>query len=168
MASKYDSEDLLDSVLAIMTEGDALNAKIAEIEAIKIAASKGLTPTLSPISADAYFPQSWSSKVLNKKVGIFYGIEDVAAQDGGGGVIAKTYKMFVEVVVVDNGQKNDTWKRISRYARALEELFAQAYAPAIAGSAVKIEQVRPMAFKLALDSDEEVKVGGISLSVTLV
>ncbi len=165
---KYDAEDLLDSVLAIMTDNGALNAKIAAIEAEKLAASKNLTPGLSAIASDAYYAQSWSDKVLNNSPGIFYGIEDVSAVDGGGGVVAKTYKVFVEVVLVDTGQTNDYWKRISRYARALEELFGAAYAPAMGHGAVKIEQVRPMAFKLALDSDDEVKVGGVSISVTIV
>lgn len=163
--AKYDGEDLLDSVLGIMTAG--LNTKIAAIEAEKTAAGKGLTPTLASIDSAAYFEQTWTDKILNMNPAIFYGIEDVQAVDGGG-VIAKTYKVFVEVVLVDSGMTNDTHKRISRYSRALEELFAEAYAPAIPIGKVKVDSVRPMAFKLALDSDDEIKVGGVSLTITLV
>jgi hypothetical protein len=164
----YDAEDLLASILAIMVDGGALNAKVAAIDAEKTAAGKALTPALAPFASDAYYEQSWSNKILNNSPGIFYGIEDVQAQDGGGGVVAKIYKVFVEVVYCDSGQTNDAHKRINRYARALEELFAAAYAPALGHGTVKMEAVRPMAFKLALDSDEEIKVGGISLTISLV
>lgn len=167
MAATYDGEDLLDSILAIMTDATALNTKIAAIEAEKTAAGKGLTPTLAAIASDSYHVQSWSDKVLQKNPAIFYGIENVAASDGGG-VVAKTYSVFVEAVLVDSGQTNDSWKRISRYSRSLEELFRTAYTAAIASGRVEVKEIRPVAFKLALDSDEEVKVGGVSLTVTIV
>ncbi len=165
---KYDAEDLLDTVLGIMADNGALNTKIAAIEAEKIAAGKGLTPTLAQVASDGYYLQTWTDKVLNNTPAIFYGIEDVQANDGGAGVVAKTYRVFVELVMVDSGLTNDSSRRINRYARALEELFAASFAPAIAASNVKIDSVRPMAFKLALDSDDEVKVGGISLTVSIV
>ena len=161
--STYDSEDLLDSVYDIMSTG--LNTKITAIEAEKIAKSKGLTPTLASISN--YHLQTWSDKVLNSTPCIFYGIEDVESEDGGG-VVAKKYKVFCEIVLLDNGMTNDCFKRIARYSRALEELFRSAYTPAIHAGQVKIDSVRPISFKLELDSSEEIKVGGISLTITLV
>lgn len=164
---KYDSEDMLDTILDIMTGSTALNTKITAIEAEKIAASKALTPTLATIAAGSYYVQTWTDKILNTNPAIFYGIEDVSSVDGGGAV-AKTYKVFIEIVLTDNGMTNDAWKRISRYARALEELFSSAFAPSILSGTVKIESVRPISFKLELDSSEEIKVGGISLSITLV
>lgn len=167
MAAKYDVEDMLDSVLAIMTDGGALNAKIAAVEAEKAAASKSLDPVLSSIASGSYHAQTWTDKVLQSNPAIFYGVEDVEAVDGGG-VIAKTYKLFVEVVMVDSGMTNDVWKRISRYARALEELFTAAYGPAIFGGSVKVTSIRPMAFKLEMGTNDEVRVGGISLSITMV
>jgi hypothetical protein len=163
---KFDAEDLCDTVLSIMN-GGKLNAVIAAVEAEKVAAGKGLTPTLAPVLETSYFYQTWVDKILNVTPGIFYGIEDVTATDGGGAV-AKLYKIFVEIVFVDSGITNDSSRRINRYARALEELFAKAFAPALGHGSVKINQVRPMAFKLALDSDDEVRVGGISLLVSLV
>lgn len=163
---KYDAEDLLDTVLGIMTDGSALNNKIAAIEAEKTANGKGLTPTLAPVASGSYYLQSWSEKILNTNPAIFYGIEEVRSE-ANGPVIAKTYTIFVEIILVDSGMTNDGSKRINRYARALEEIFAAAFAPAVAQGQVKIDQVRPMAFKLALDSDEEIKVGGVSLQMSL-
>ncbi len=166
MARKFDAEDLLDMVSDIMTTGSALNAAIAAVEAEKVAAGKGLSPTLQPVLAASYHVQTWSDKILERNPAVFYGIEDVVAVDNGGGAVAKTFKLFVEVCLVDSGQTNDMHKRINRYARALEELFSANFAAAAGMGQVKIEQIRPMAFKLALDSDDEVKVGGVSLTIS--
>lgn len=168
MAAKFDSEDLLDLVLEIMTSGGALNTKIAAIEAEKVAKGKGVTPTLATIASGSYYEQTWSDKMLNTSPAIFYGIEDVQTVSANGPVVAKQYKIFVEIVLVDNGMSNDAAKRISRYARALEELFASNFAPAVAIGTVKIDQIRPVGFKLQMDSSEEIKVGGILLEVTIV
>lgn len=165
--AKFDTEDLLASILSIMATGGALNAKIAAIEAEKAAKSMTLSPVLASIASEAYYEQTWSNKILNHPVAIFYGIEDVTASDGGG-AIAKTYRIFVEVVMVDNGQTNDIHKRIARYSRALEELFGETFKDAIGEGRFKVDSVRPISFKLELDSDDEIKVGGVSLTTTLV
>lgn len=165
--AKLDAEDMLDSILDIMVSGGALNAKINEIEAEKFAKGKGLAPALQTIADDAYYCQTWTSKILNSSPAIFYGIEDVQAAENAG-VVAKTYKIFIEVVVVDSGMTNDTYKKIARYSRALEELFGGVFLPQVASGQIKIDSVRPISFKLELDSNEEIKVGGISLTVTLV
>jgi len=168
MAAKFDAEDLLDSILGIMTDASTgLNAKITEIEAEKDAKGATLTPALASVASGSYHAQTWSNKILQTTPAIFYGIEDVQSLDGGG-ALAKTYKVFCEIVMVDNGLTNDTHKRIARYSRALEEIFLKAFAPSIEAGRVKVDSVRPIQFKLELDSDEEVKVGGVSLTVTLV
>ena len=164
MAQKYDAENLLETILGIMKTSGALNTKITAVEDEKIAQSKGLSPALKLVSDDSYFLQSWNEKILNKSPAIFYGIEDTTAQSAGSAVL-KIYKIFVELVMVDNGMSNDGSKRIMRYARALEELFAENFSPAVAQGTVKVEAVRPVAFKLALDSDEEIKVGGVTLTI---
>lgn len=165
---KYDLEDILQIIYNIMSVSNALNVKVAAIDAEKTAKGQGLVTALKPISG--YFLQTWSDKILNVTPAIFYGVEDVQTVDGGGAA-AKTYKVFVEIVMVDSGQTNDAFKRISRYSRALEELFQDSINGqgfnALPGSRVKIDTVRPLAFKLELDSDEEIKVGGVSLTITL-
>jgi len=163
--AKFDGENLLDAVKAIMVNG--LNAKVLEVENEKIAQSKGLTPTLKQFGANSYFEQTWNAKILNANPAIFYGIEDVQSTDGGG-ALGKVYQVFVEVVLVDNGMQNDNHKRIQRYSRALEELFLSADATIIPYAKIKVNQVRPISFKLQLDSNEEIKVGGISILIALV
>lgn len=166
---QYDTEDLLDDILSIMTkDSDGLNEYIAAIEAEKIAKSKGLTPGLKPVSkTKGYFQQTWSDKIRNIDPAIFYGIEDVSALDGGQ-VTAQTYKVFVEVVLVDSGMTNDTHRRIARYSRALKQLFEDKFDMGKNSSKIKIETIRPIAFRLELDSSEEIKVGGVSLTITIV
>lgn len=162
---KFDAEDILDTVLGVMTAG--LNTQIAAIEAEKIAAGKGLTPTLAQIDSGSYVEQTWSDEILNFNPGIFYGIEDVSTQSIGMAV-AKTYKIFCEVIVIDDGNSVGCHKRILRYSRALEEIFETAFKDAIGGGKASVEQVRPISFKKDLDSSEEIKIGGISLTITLV
>lgn len=165
--ARFDAEDLLDGVLQIMTENDALNTKIAAVEAEKVAKGKGVSPTLAQVSSDAYHLQTWSDKILQKNPAIFYGIEDVSNVSSGAHVNAITYKVFVEVILVDNGMTNDYAKRLQRYSRALEELFAEQFKPAMNVGTVEIEQVRPIAFKNELNTNDEVLVGGVSLKVTI-
>lgn len=163
MARTYDAEDLLDSVKQVMTDNTALNTKIAAIETEKGA----LSPTLASVNSGSYYEQTWTNKILQSNPAIFYGIEDVQSLENAGAV-AKTYKVFVEVILVDNGQTNDIHKRIWRYSRALEELFCAAYDKAISAGRVKVEAVRPISAKLELDTDDEIKIGGVLLTITLV
>lgn len=160
--SKFDTEDILDLINSIMSSGGALNAKIAAIELEKGA----LTPTLAPIPSGGYYAQTWNDKILQTSPGVFYGIEEVLAT-GIGAAVAKTYRIFVEIVLTDSGLTNDGWRRIARYSRALEELFTSSFGAAAEVGTVKVDQVRPIAFKLELDSSDEVKVGGISLTMSL-
>ncbi len=167
MSIKFDAEDLVNMLYSIMTDSSALNTKIAAVDAEKTANGQTITPALASIASGSYYPQSWTDKILNTSPSIFYGIEDVQSEDGGG-VTAKTYKLFIEVVLVDSGQTNDAWKRIARYSRALEELFQTNFAPNIEAGNIKIDQVRPIAFKTSLNSNEEIKIGGISITIALV
>lgn len=161
--AKYDIENALSDILAIMTS--ALNDKITEIENEKIAAGMGLTPTLATIRSDAYFLQSWDDKILNRNPAIFYGVEDVPSVVDGGGAIGREYKIFVEVILVDSGQSNDTHKRIFRYTRALEELFTN---KRLGGhTAVKVQALRPLSMQVSLDSSDEIKIGGVNLTIAL-
>lgn len=161
----YDGEDMLDDILKIMTDNSALNSRIAAIENEKSLKGKGLDPALQPIKD--FHIQTWTDKVLQATPAIFFGIENTES-DSVGPVTANTYKVFIEVIALDNGQTNDVWKRISRYSRALRELFEESFASSVACGKTKIDSVRPVAFKLELDSDVEVKVGGISITVPIV
>lgn len=162
--STFDSEDLLDSIESILTGN--LNTKIAAIEAEKTAKGKGLARGLSSIASAAYFRQTWDEKLLNRTPAIFYGIEEVSPVDGGTNT-GERYKIFVEVVLCDGGQDNDSSRRIARYTRALKEVFQDYFKSVSEMGRIKIETVRPISFKLELDSSEEIKVGGVSLNITL-
>lgn len=167
MGAKFDGEDLMNLLASVMQNNGALNVQITAIETEKATKGQSLTPGLSAIADGSYYPQTWNDKILNSNPAIFYGIEDVDSLDGGG-TTAKTYLCFVEIILIDSGQTNDVWKRISRYSRALEEIFENAFDAAAEAGKVKIKQVRPISFKADMDSSEEIKVGGISISVSIV
>lgn len=169
--ARFDTENLMTNVLAIMTAN--LNAKIAAIEAEKIAGgapATNLQPVDNTIGADGtpngYFEQTWSDKILNINPAIFYGLENITATSIGPAT-AERYSIFIEVVLVDSGMDNLTKYRIHRYSRALKEIFEENYASLMSAAQIKIETVRPISFKLDLNSSEEIKVGGISLTTAL-
>ncbi len=160
----YDGEDVLDDVIAIVQAG--LSAKLVEIEAEKIAKGKGIDGGLPAPESSAYYRQSWSDKILNHSPAIFYGIEDVQTE-GIGPATKEQFRIFVEVVIVDSGMDEFTSNRLLRYSRALKEVLHDKFASVAETGRIKIETVRPVSFKLDADSSEEIKVGGVSLTVAI-
>lgn len=169
--TKYDIEDLIADVKRILLAN--LNTKIAAVEAEKIARgapATGLLPVDQTIGPDGmpvgYFEQNWSDKNFNVSPAIFYGIEDAAAT-GVGPYTQETIKLFVEIVLVDSGQDNLGKLRIHRYTRAIKEVFEENFDKFGSSSKIKVETIRPLSFKLDLNTTEEVKVGGVQLTTAL-
>jgi hypothetical protein len=169
MSGTFDQEDLWLALLSVMNTNSALNNKISAIDTEKTTKGQPLTPALATIDDDGFFLQTWTDKILNKAVAIFYGTEGIQTTPGGLRT-AKVYTMFVEVIYCDNGQYPDSSKRISRYARALEELFNQTDSTqfGIPKGYFIVEQIVPFNFKKDLDSNEDYKVGGITIKITMV
>lgn len=162
---KYDIEDLLDDLLAYCQAN--LPAKITAIEAEKVSKSKGVEGGLATVPNAAYYLQAWDNAILNHPVAIFYGVEDIAANDISAGVTAQNYKIFFEIILTGNNQYGDVHKRIHRYSRALREIFEDYVKKNSFISRTKIEQVRPISFKLELDTSDETNVGGVSISTSI-
>lgn len=158
-----DEEDILDDIETLLKA--QLNTNIAAIEAAKVIAGKGITGGLASIEATSYYRQSWDDRILNTSPSIYYGIEDVGSKGVGPGTVRQV-KVFVEAVVVDSNNDGFANSRVLRYARAIREVFEQNYAMFAEGKTI-IETVRPTSFKLGLDSSEELKVGGVSLTTVL-
>lgn len=163
MAKKYDLEDLLDSVETLLKAN--LNTKITAVEAQKIANGKGLGGGLPTVDDSAYYRQSWNEKILNDPVAIYYGVAGISPTDGGSDM-AEVVKIFIEVVVVDSGQDNDTHKKIFRYSRALKEVAKEKFGNLGLASQVRIEQIVPFSFT-DVGTSEELKVGGIQITTSL-
>lgn len=163
---KYDIEDLIDD---LRTEVEAaLPAKLTEIENEKIAKGKGVDGGLDAIESNAWYYQTWDDKILQFKAGIFYGVEDVTAVNIRSGGTAQEYKLFFEIVLSRTNQTNDISARIHRYSRALREILEAYTTKNSFISAIKVETVRPISFKLDLDTSDEVFVGGVSISAAIV
>lgn len=162
---RFDSEDVLDMVEQLCKE--KLNGKIAEIESQKAANGRFVLKTpLAPVASDAYYRQTWDDGILMKPVAIFYGIESLRAIDGGN-EIAEEFKVFVEVNFVDNGLIVDGARRVARYSRAIKEIFVEAFRLAPESSRIKIEEIVPASVKFSENSSEVLKVGGITLTVSI-
>lgn len=168
---KYDIEDLLKDVIGICSAN--LNSQIDSVESEKVAkgyAASGIKhvnfstgPDGTPIGV---MEQSFNDKINNVDPCLFYGIEDIGSE-GVGPATKKIYKVFVEIITVDNGNDALAKFRIFRYARALEEIFEANYDKFSQANLTKIETVRPLSFKLDLNSSDSYKVGGVSITTTL-
>lgn len=162
MAVKYDVEQMLDDIEALLKS--KLNTKIAAIEAEKLSLGKAVG--LPAVQDNAYFQQSWSDKILNHNPAIFYGLENVSPT-GANSATVEVYKIFIEVVIVDSGMDTFAKNRILRYSRAIREVFEENYDRLPWGNRTNIETVRPQSFTIDENSSEEIKVGGVSITTAL-
>lgn len=162
--AKIDLEDLLDTVEQKLKQN--LNAKINEIETQKTAKGKGLKPPLAEVKEASYYRQSWNEKILTSYPAVFYGVDAVSTEDGGDAV-AKTYVIFVEIILVDSSQSKDGHKRVSRYSRAIEEVVLETFGNLNGASKVKVSEIVPLAFLSSVNTSEEVKVGGVHITTSL-
>lgn len=161
---KYDAENLLADIRSILISG--LNAAIDAVEAEKVSQGLPATGLAHVDSTNGYFEQNFSDALLNISPAIFYGIEDVQAE-GAGPYTMQRYKVFVEIIVVDSQADKLMNARIHRYSRAIKDVLEQNYDKIPSSAKIKIETVRPVSFKLDLNSSEEVRVGGVSLTTAL-
>ena len=162
----YDIEDLLDDVIAEVKEN--LPAKLIAIETEKQGKGKGVPGGLAPIPDGAYYLQAWDNAILNHKVAIYYGLENVTTTSAHSGAVAQNLTIFLEVVLTDLNNDGAAHKRIHRYSRALRELMEDYCSKNSYISRTKIEQVRPISFRLELDTSDETHVGGVSISTSII
>lgn len=162
--SKYDAENLLHDLKAILVAN--LNTYIAAIESEKVAQGLPATNLASVDTTNGYFEQNWSDGILNITPAIFYGIEDVRTE-GYGPVTSQLYKVWVEIVLVDTQVDKLMTSRIHRYSRAIKDVLEDNWDKLPSASKTKIETIRPLSFKLDLNSSEEIRVGGVSIITSL-
>ena len=160
---RYDIEDMMDDIESLLKE--KLNTKIQEINLAK--ATKEPAIEIAEIDETCYHQQSWSDKLLQKTPAIFYGLENITAT-GANAATLEVYRIFVEVVIVDNGMDPYTLRRIHRYSRALKEVFQENYDKMPWSNKTNIETVRPVSFLLDENTSEEIKVGGVSIVTAIV
>lgn len=171
---KYDLENLLSDINRLLVAN--INATIDAVEAEKVA--QGLpassiehidltTSTTNPSGYNGLFEQSWSPANLNVKNAIFYGVEDIQTQ-GIGPASVQTVKAFVEIIHTDSGNDILGLKRLARYSRAIKDIFESNFDRfPLTSNKIKIETVRPISFKLETDSSEEIRVGGVSITMAI-
>ena len=140
----YDIEDFLAELEDLLAA--KINAKVTAIEAEKTA--KGVPVGLPTFStADCFFLQSWDDKILNLSPAIFYGIENVVTSSAFSGT-QQEYKVFIEVIYLDNKMDALGVKRLLRYTKALREVIEENFKDNDLGVPLKVENLRPIAFAL--------------------
>lgn len=159
----YDIETLLDDLKNLLQE--KLNTKIDAIALEK--STSEITFDMQQVQESSYHYQTWSDKILTQVPAIFYGIEEIQA-NGVGPATLEVYKIFVEIIILDNGNDPYTQRRLLRYSRALKEVLQENYDSFPWSNKTKIETVRPVSFSLNQDTSEEIHVGGVSITTALV
>lgn len=164
MARRYDIEDFVQDVETMLRA--KLNDYCAAVEAEQVGA--GLMPAAPPVVPDdAYYQFAWNDKALNSKVAIGIFANGVGVQsDGPVGL----RKYTVDVGLYLSGTQNDPLavRRLLRASKAMERLFHDNWAELnVAVTREKIETVDPIEFRLNLDSADDCKIAGVTLSLTL-
>lgn len=144
-----------------------LPAKLLEVEAEKVALSVGVEGGLASVETAAYHFQSWSDAILSHSPSIFYGIKNSEVIGSEGGVTALKYTIFVDLILADKLLGDET-KRILRYSRAIKEVLEAKWDRIGNGTKAVINAVTPMNMQVALDSSDEVKVGGVEIYAIIV
>lgn len=137
----------------------------AAVEAEQLA--NGLPEAGVPSIDDAAYHQfAWNDRALNFPVGVLIvptGKPEMSL--GPTGVRAYT----VDVGVYLSGTSNDALatRRLLRAAKALEQIFFDKWGKLSGVVREKLETVEPIDFKLNVDSSDDNKIAGVTLSVTL-
>lgn len=162
--AKYDLESLLNDIEATLKA--KLNTRIGVVEAEKTGLG---SPVGLPLVDDpnGFFKQTWDDRILNQNPAVFYGIQTIDAAGSIESATAQYVTIFVEIVLTDGRNDKNTVTRLLRYTRAVREIFEEAFAILDAGSAIKIETVAPVSFRLDTDTSEEVLIGGITIKAAI-
>lgn len=162
---EYDLESVVSDVKKLLRA--KLNGEITAVEQEKVAA--GFDPSkIMAVADDSYFELAWNDAALNKSpaVGIFLG-EHKEKDDAGGGTLL-LYTLDIGVVI--SGTQNDPLSTLKmlRYTRALKAVFKNNWGLLNnAATREKLETIGPVGFTLNVDSSEECKIAGVSLTLTL-
>lgn len=168
MPRNYDVEDLVQDIETLLKA--SLVTKITALEAAQVAAGLPAaweSPAVPAIDADAYFQFGWTNESLNKAVGV--GIFIAEQSSVGEGPFTKQVYV-VDVGVYVSGTNNDPLadRKLLRYSKALKELFETSWGQI--NSAVtreKLETIGPIEFRLNVNSSDDCKIAGVTLTCTL-
>lgn len=160
----YDIESLLADVKKILV--CHLNNHIAAIEAEKVQAGFVAT-NIQPVDPDnGYIEQSLADVPININPCLVYGVDDIGAVSQNAAT-AQTVKLFVAIVIVDNGMDTLAKNKIHRYTRAAKEVFEKHFDRIRSASLLKIETFLPVSFKMDENSSETMKIGGVSITTSI-
>ena len=168
MGRKYDLENLVADVQALLAA--SLVAKVTAIEAEQVAAGLPAawpSPEAPAIDADAYYSFGWTDESLNKSVGVAVFLAEQTSEGQGPFTLLR---YVLDIGVYMSGTNNDPLadRKLLRYSKALKELLEEKWTKINnAASKEKVETVGPIDFKFNVDSSDNCKIAGVTLSCTL-
>lgn len=134
--AKYDLESLLAQIKTVCTDG--LNTRLTAITT-----EKGDSVELPSIASAAYFYQVLDKSLVGAhKAFIFYGSDDPVAQAEGPHTL-EDYQIFVIAVLREYADGEAMSVRMMRYARALKEIFEEAYTSRKISTKILVSSITP-------------------------
>lgn len=159
---KYDTERLLDDLLAIMKSN--LNTKISEIQAEKDTLLGAGNFAVPLIDDNAWF-DSLDDKTVNFDPYVYYGVNDNNVIELAGAESSEV-QVFFTVVLHYNGSDASMFRKMLRYIRALQEVVGANFDAISCASNLTVSTVTPTDLK-DLDGDTFHKIGGVVISTAI-
>ena len=151
MAAQYDIERLIDDLVGLVKTN--LNTKLTEITI-----EKGDSLTLKSVNDSAYIIQSMNQKIINFDPFIWV-IVNNPESDGIGPHTALTVPVDIVILVKDQNQDQNLYKRMFRYGRALKEVIEDNWEKISFGIKLKVNSLAPAPVVLFNTSDPYKAVG---------
>lgn len=145
--ARLDLETILDKIKLLFQA--KLTAKLAALDAEK---NDGIT--LPTVENGAYFLQGYHEGMANFNQFIVYGVEKIDSTSVNA-LAAKSFSLYVELAMTDQGMNNENMKKLLRYGRALEEIVNENFDKILGNTRFQTSLLEPAAF-------EDVK-GGVFL-----
>lgn len=155
---KYDLETLLSDIVTILKAN--LNTKLTAIQTEK---GDGLVcPAID--STYGYAQQDLTQAVMNQKAFVLYGVDDIQTTSLAGAA-AFVYSISVLVIIADDGNDADIFKKLFRYQRALKEII-ETNSGALPPGQMEVSSGTPEKFR-DVNTGSDYRVIGIFLKIAL-
>ena len=116
--AKYDAETFFDDMLGLIQ--DNINAKCTEINT-----EKGDTELKTDFNNDDDYLINYNEKVMNEKVFIHYGYDEIQTTQANAGCVAEKFTMFFSVWIRRMDNEVLELRKLLRYTRAFEEIVKE-------------------------------------------
>jgi hypothetical protein len=162
MGQKYDLERLLGDLLSIVKTN--LNTKLNEIQAEKTTLLGAANFAVPPIAEGAWF-DTLDDKTVNFDPYVYFGVNDNTVIELASAETSE-FAIFFTVVLHNNNEDANVYKKMLRYIRALQEVVSENFDRIPEVARFQVRTVTPNDLK-DLDGDTFHKIGGIVINTVI-